>query len=221
VKPGSSDVRELFEAIQARDVKRVKAILRKDPGLAKAKDPQGNSALLLAAYVGAPEIADALTGAGAPMTVFEAAALGRADTVRDLLTITPALLHAHAHDGWTLLHLAAFFGHSALARMLLDRGADVGAVSRNAMANTPLHSAVAGRRLETARLLLDRGADPNVPAQGLTPLHLAAHGGHQPLCELLLAFGADTQLVDWNGRTAADLAAEQGHTALAGYLKRF
>ncbi len=176
---------------------------------------------MIAAYAEAPGIARALEDAGAPVSVFEAAALGRGDIVRDLVTITPGLLGTASHDGWSLLHLAVFFGHTTLAEFLVGRGADLNAVSRNEMANTPLHSAVAGRRIAAARLLLEAWAAVTAQAQGLTPLHLAAHAGHAPLVELLLAFGADAGIRDSQGHTAAALAADQGHTAVADYLRKY
>jgi ankyrin repeat protein len=212
---------KLFEAIQAGDVKQVKALLREDPALARATDEQGTSALMMAAYAGAPDIAKALQAAGAPVNIFEAAALGREPIVRDLLAITPGLLHAVSHDGWTLLHLAAFFGHAGLVRALLAGGADLHAVSRNQMANQPLHSAVAGQRLGIAELLLRAGARVDATALTVTPLHLAAHAGHEPLAELLLAFGADTKIRDAHGHTAAALAAAGGHSAIAEMLRKY
>lgn len=212
---------KLFEAIAAGQLGRVKELLKDQPELAKARDPQGNSAILVAAYAGSPEIAAVLQAAGAQVNAFEAAALGRTDLVLALLDITPSLLRAHGHDGWTLLHLAAFFGHLDLATALLDRGASTAAMSRNAMANQPLHSAVAGRRLDLVKLLLKRGADVNGSAQGLTPLHLAAHAGHEPLTAMLLAFGADTRAKDASGNTPLQMAAEHGHGAVAELLKRF
>jgi len=199
----------------------VKELLREDPALARAKDENGFSALMVAAYAGASGIARALEDAGAPVSVFEAAALGREDIIRDLVAITPGLLQTFSHDGWSLLHLAVFFGHAALAEFLIKRGADLDAVSRNPMANTPLHSAVAGRRIAAAKLLLQAGADVNARAQGLTPLHLAAHAGHEPLVELLLAYGADAKVRDAQGQTAAALAADQGHTAVADFLRKY
>ncbi len=212
---------KLFEAIAAGQVGRVKELLKEQPELARARDPQGNSAILVAAYAGSPEIAAALQAAGAQVNAFEAAALGRTDLVLALLEMNPGLLRAFGHDGWSLLHLAAFFGHRELAAALLDRGASPAAISRNAMSNQPLHSAVAGRRMELAKLLLKRGAEVNGRAQGLTPLHLAAHAGHAPLAELLLAFGADTRVKDDAGVTPIQMAADQGHAALAESLKRF
>lgn len=215
------DAAELFRAITERDVKRVREIVRSNPEVLREKDAQGHTPVLLAAYAGAPEVIAALTEAGAPVNVYEAAAIGRTDLVKQYVGINPGLLETRAHDGWTLLHLASFFGHEATAAALLDLGADHAAVSRNEMANTPLHSAVAGRRLAAAMILLRRGADVDATAQGLTPLHLAAHAGHQPLADLLLAWGADATVQDPFENTPADLAASQGHHELAERLKRF
>jgi len=212
---------KLFEAIQARDVRRVKALLREDPALARARDEQGTSALMMAAYAEAPAIAQVLQDAGAPVNVFEAVALNREAVVRDLLAVTPDLLRAVSHDGWTLLHLAAYFGHAGLVDDLLGRGADLHAIARNQMVNQPVHSAVAGQRLAVTDRLLRAGARVNAGALGVTPLHLAAHAGHEPLVELLLAFGADTRARDANGHTPADLATENGHTAVAGFLRKY
>ena len=212
---------KLFEAIADGQLGRVKELLKQQPELAKAHDPQGNSAILVAAYAGSPEIAAALQAAGAQVNAFEAAALGRTDLVIALLEMNPGLLRAYGHDGWTLLHLAAFFGHRDLAAALLDRGASPAAFSHNAMANQPLHSAVAGRRLDLVKLLLKRGADVNGSAQGLTPLHLAAHAGHEPLASMLLAFGADTRIKDAAGHTPLQMALDQSHGTLADLLKRF
>ena len=68
-------------------------------------------------------------------------------------------LNAFAYDGWTPLHLAAFFGHLDAARALIDAGADIDAFSRNGLTNTPLHAATAGRHGDVALLLVEHGAD--------------------------------------------------------------
>jgi len=62
-------------------------------------------------------------------------------------------------NGQTPLHIAAFRGHVELARLLLDRGADVNAVSRlrGAPAATPLAVALARKQTEVADLLRHRG----------------------------------------------------------------
>jgi ankyrin repeat protein len=161
-----------------------------------------------------------LLAAGAELDVFEAAAVGRVDRVTDLLDADPGLVSSWSDDGFTPLHLAAFFRHPETARLLVDRGALVDVVARNDQLRvTPLQSAVAARQEETAALLLERGADPNAQQLGgFTPLHAAAQNGDEPLAELLLAHGADPAVAADDGRSAADFARDAGHGAFAERL---
>ena len=88
---------------------------------------------------------------------------------------TRPAVNAYSADGWTPLHLAAFFGHPKIAELLLAHDADVTARSRNPNGNTPLHAALAGNHKLVAGLLIGRGADVNAAdATGWRPLHLAA-----------------------------------------------
>jgi ankyrin repeat protein len=108
-------------------------------------------------------------------------------------------------DRRTPLMEAAFFGFTANARALLDRGADVNATSDR---GTALIWAAGSDRAtpEMIRLLLDRGADPNAVASrcerciheprsedgrpGLTALMLARQRGETEIVKMLLAAGA-------------------------------
>ncbi|WP_185748740.1 MZA anti-phage system associated sigma-70 family RNA polymerase sigma factor MzaA [Herbaspirillum sp. SJZ107] len=56
---------------------------------------------------------------------------------------------------------------------------------------------------------------------GLTPLMLAAMHNQLGVCVKLLDIGADPALVDSAGRTALELAAGQGHSAVADLLSGF
>jgi ankyrin repeat protein len=47
-----------------------------------------------------------------------------------------------------------------------------------------------------------------------------ARGGRDDMVSLLLAHGADPRLRSDDGKSAADLASEQGHTAVAERLLR-
>jgi ankyrin repeat protein len=136
-----------------------------------------------------------------------------------LLDGDPARARAWSGDGFTALHFAAFFGGAPAALLLLDAGADPDAAARNPMRVAPIHSAAAGRTA-VVPLLIERGADVNARQQGgWTALHEAAHRGDLELTEALLAAGADPRLANDEGITAAQLARDAGHAALADRLE--
>jgi ankyrin repeat protein len=180
---------------------------------------QSGSAILTALYHQNPEEARRLAQQAEELTVWEAAALGDDEHLRDALSRDPAQANAYAADGHTPVGLAAFFAPASTVRLLLDRGADVHAAARNGMKVQALHAAVASRNAEAVALLLDRGADPNARQQvGYTPLMGAANAGREDLVDLLLRHGADRTLVNDEGKTAADIARERGHAAVAARL---
>jgi ankyrin repeat protein len=149
--------------------------------------------------------------------LFEACAAGLEDDVKGLLVKNPKLVTARSHDGWTPLHLAAFFGHLDLVRILLDAGAPMLSISNNNEANLPIGAAGAGGRSAIVRLLVERGCPPDARAsdQGYTALHLAAFHGDVELIAFLLHHGADRDLKTGAGETPYDLAVRRGHTAAA------
>ena len=169
--------------------------------------PSPQSELLEALYRGDRNTVEAILAERPDLTIFEAAAVGDAKRVRELLSVQPGAAAEWSPDGFTALHLAAFFGREKVAATLLERGADVSAVARNPLRVQPLHSAAAGGHTAVARLLLQHGADPNARQEGgFVPLHAAAR--NDQLYELLLASGADQDAATDDGRTAADFRAE-------------
>ena len=160
---------------------------------------------MLAVYRGDSEEVERLLSADPELDVFEAAALGRVERLRELLDADPELVRARSVDDGTALHFAAFFRQPAATRLLLDRGADLEAVASTFGNVTPLHSACASGERESARILLEAGANPNVRQQGgFTPLQAAAQNGDEELARLLLARGADPGAATDDGRTARD-----------------
>jgi ankyrin repeat protein len=130
--------------------------------------------------------------ANAELDIHEAASLGRAERVRELLEADAGLATSRSHDGFTPLHYAAFFGTAEAAAALLEHGADPGAVAQNEMRVQPLHSAAAVDANETARLLLDAGANPNAQQQGgFRPIDAAVQNGNDELYALLVERGAE------------------------------
>lgn len=180
------------------------------------------SELLAAVYRGDRARVEELLGGEPRLDVFEASAVGRTERVIELLDADPELVSAWTPDGFTALHLAAYFRHPETARLLVDRGAPVDVVARNEnLQVTPLQSAAAARQGETAALLLERGANPNARHEGgFTVLHTAAQNGDEPLARLLLSHGADAGLAADDGRKAADFARDAGHASLAALLSR-
>jgi ankyrin repeat protein len=157
-------------------------------------------------------------GTGIEPSVFEAAATGRVERVRELVKKNPDLVRAYSPDGWTVLHLN--FGNLEIVKVMLDSGADINAVSRNKLSATPLQGAAAMQNLELARLLIARGANVNCRGEeGGTPLHEAAGNGQIELVKLLLANGANLNAKDDRGKTPLATALEYKQAAIAKFLQ--
>ncbi len=207
---------DLLQHIDAGDAHAVRALLARDPDLARGRDDDGASLLMHAVYRGDPAVIEAIRAFTPTLDVFEAAALGETDA----LAGDP---NAHSPDGFTPLHLAAFRGHAAAVRALLERGADPEAMSRHRFVKVrPLHTAcaldVSVENPDVVRALLEHGADPDgrTAEGGATPLHSAAQSGSAELVRLLLEHGADRHARRDDGQTPADVAADAEIRALLG-----
>lgn len=177
------------------------------------------SELLQAVYRGDERAIERILAAEPELDLFEAAAVGDAEAVRDWVTHEHSAINAYSDDGFTALHLAAFFGHREVARLLLNNGADSEAISNNEMGARPLHSAAVSRDTGVAFLLIEHGAEVNSRQQGgWTPLHAAAHNGDVGLVSALVSAGAEVDAVDDQGLTPADLAREKGHDDVLALL---
>lgn len=200
----------VFALIDAGEQDALADELDVDPELAAARNADGLSAVLYALYNGKAELVEPLLDANPPLDAFDAAAVGRTRGLEELLDGEPELARAWSRDGFTALHLAAFFGREDAARVLLDRGAQVDLVARNPTIHvTPLQSAAARAHAGIVKLLLEHGADPNAAQDGgFTPLHAAAGNDDRESVEALLEAGADPALANDDGQTAADLAGD-------------
>lgn len=212
---------QLHEAIRAGDSPRVAALIDGDSSLLAGGGALGMAPLLVAIYAGKREIAHELIARGAPVDPFIAAALGETERCRELLRADEVMLNMNSPDGWTPLHLAAFFGHLETAEMLLAMGADVAARSANQMHNTPLHAAAAGKHLEICAALIAKGSDVNATQHGgYTPLHAAAANGDIDLLRLLLAHEAKPNVKSEKGDTPLDMARQRNQPKAAELLER-
>jgi ankyrin repeat protein len=184
-------MRELYAAVRSGDPAAVQKIVDAEPGLA----------------------------------LFAAAMQGDVAALENLLSanrssVNQALISSLSSDGWTPLHLAALFGRADAVRLLINKGADVAARSGNAMANTALHAAAAGRASGVAKILIECGASPNTRQNGgWTPLHAAAQNGDVELARTLLDSGADVTIRADNQQSPLDLALTKGQQAMVEFLE--
>lgn len=151
----------IFEAAATGQTDQLRALVEKDPSLVNTHAPDGFTPLGLAVFFGHPETVAALLAAGAQVNLAS----------RESMKMPPlgSAMAAERND---------------IARMLIDRGADVNAKAVNDL--TPLHTAAARGNLESAELLLNHGADLNARTKdGKTPITYAEEHNHSEMVEFL------------------------------------
>jgi ankyrin repeat protein len=160
--------------------------------------------------------AAATLGARQP-DIFEAAAAGNQDRVKELLKEAPDLVDLRDDDGLTALHYAGAGGQVEMAGLLLQSGADLSGGSESPL--IPMvdyqDSAVA---LDMATALLTNGSDANAKRRdGTSALEIASRHGNTELVRMLLRRGAEggsnekVDRNDYGGRYAQDLHGNPVH----------
>lgn len=209
---------KLFVLAQADDAAGLATAL-KGADLTCIHNDAGESLYRFALFHGHVKAAEAIKAQGG-LGFHDAALVGDVAQMDKLLDAAPWAMDFLSPDGWTALHLAAFFGSDAALERLLARGANARIMGRAFEQNLAIHAACAGRRLGKAAMktLIAATGDPDaLQKQGYTALAIAAGNGFTDAVDALLEAGADrTRKVD--GKTAADFAHERGHEDLAKRL---
>lgn len=138
----------------------------------------------------------------------------RPEVVQTLLT-HHADLNRVIQSGNGAIHLAAFFDDhdGIIARMLLDHGAKINALST--LGQTVVHIAAAMGHTKQLAFYLDHGVAIDAQDKDrATALHLASRYGNADSLRLLLARGASTELGDGSGLTPLRIATAHGHTEI-------
>lgn len=118
----------------------------------------------------------------------------------------------------TPLMIASIKGYVELAKLLIEKGADV-----NKPGWTPLHYAASKGNVEMIRLLIEENAyiDAASP-NGTTPLMMSAGYSGNPLaCKVLLEEGADPTLINDKDLSAHDFAHDNKQTECAEIINAY
>ncbi|HWD42090.1 MAG TPA: ankyrin repeat domain-containing protein [Fimbriimonas sp.] len=126
---------EMFRAVKAGDVEKVKALLAANPGLVHARDREQSTPLHHAAWKGHAPLVDVLVDAGADLQAH----------------------NENYHWGTTPLHAAAHGNQAKAAEALIRRGADVNALKASGEGR-PLGETKAHNATAAAKVLKQAGA---------------------------------------------------------------
>ncbi len=118
-------------------------------------------------------------------------------------------------------------GNINLVTLLIESGVNINARSYDTRQETPIFEAVRESNIKMVENLLslsylDNCIDINVQStMGYTALHIAAYYGDVSITELLCKKGIITTIKDNKGRTAFDIAIEEGNSVTAEIIKKY
>ena len=120
-------------------------------------------------------------------------------------------------DGMCALSIACQNGDSVMAGLLLEGRANPNLAHEDHGGQTPLLSAVEAGHRRIVKLLLNAGASPNVAdEEGTTPLMVVEDA---EIAQALLARGAQRGARNRAGRTALDVARQEGRGEIVQVLE--
>lgn len=216
---------DLLQAAASRDIDEVRKLIGAGVDV-NAADEWGVTALMVAASNGDSEIAFFLIDQGADVdrTCIHINAVPHAKIKAALRRLDPSakalktlFVPPENPDPITALMVTVYDGHTEVARLLIDAGAQVDAA--DSTGTTALMLAAWRGHAEYARLLIDAGADVDSKCDsGDTALYVAALCGHPEIVSLLVTAGANVNARTTEGDTALMAAAHRGNTEIVRLL---
>jgi len=178
---------------------------------------KSNTAMIEMAEAGNVEAIKALAAAGGKVdhantlgetAIARAAEADYAEVVKALIALKADINKANKL-GMTPLMMAVRMESFEAATLLIEAKADLKAVSKAGL--TALMYASGTGQVKMVNMLIAAGADVNAPGgDQTTPLMVAALNGMEPTARVLVEAGADISLKNRHGRTAMDMALDEG-----------
>ncbi len=168
----------------------------------------GDVIVMLRAYWDTSQAIAAFRG-DMPARLLAAARHGNSDEAELVLPFGANPNQADPVSTESALMIAAEQDHVEIVKMLLSYGAEPNLISRKS-GNAALHNACRTGKPRSTKALVETGAFINLqrPTTGETPLHVALKHGFPECAEILIEAGANKDIVAFDGKRAADVAAE-------------
>lgn len=199
----------------------------------ETKNIEGETALILAAWYGSPEIVTLLLENGANVNsqdnagytaIAKAASLGvgRHFEIVEILIQASANLNLKTKDGKSPFLLAVLNGHLDLGNALKKAGAKEDPCFLGKSADIELlQASLIGDLIRVKYVLFFKPNVNAIDSMGQTPIMHASRIGSREILNLLLKAGAAVDTKDKSGKTALMLAARRGHKEALAVLLDF
>ena len=138
-------------------------------------------------------------------SIHDLARTGTVTLMEEHLKKVPSDLNTISEQGMTAFLLASYRGNNAVAKLLMDKGADIGYCSPE---GTAIYGMIYKDNSELIKYVLEKGYSPNDTCQFSqfgTPLHFAMSLRRYGIISLLLKYGAKKDIQNPQGQNINDL----------------
>jgi len=151
------------------------------------------------------------------LDVFDIARKGTTEQLLSILKNNPKEINNINNDGYSPLILACYRGNNEVAKMLIEKGADI---NYKSVLGSPLMACVVKSNNEIAKVLISKDANVNITdVNGMTALLYATMFKNYEVTSLLVKNKADILAKDNRGNSALDYAILANDDTLIEILK--